>query len=122
MIINSRLKEAHEKYKAQQYPGGYVARPKLSDEELKYNAKMCGIKYREKNKETLKLKKMKYDDDHKEERKAYDKERRIKNEKKLKKVIECECGGKSIFENLHHHRKTKRHMTYLKYQEDLLKK
>ena len=119
------LTEEEEEQK-KKYPSLYTTitmrGPKMSDEELKENAKISSNRYREQNKEKLRIQKKIYDDKHKEERKIYSKEHRIKIADKLNEVIKCECGGKSIYGNLHHHKKTKRHMTYLKYQEDLLKK
>ena len=96
-------------------------RIKLTDEERKQNNKMRNKIYREKNRDKVILIKKKYDDGHKEERRKYEKEYRIKNAEKLTEKIECECGSKTIYDNLHHHRKTKKHITYLKYQDELKK-
>ena len=44
---------------------------------------------------------------------------REKNADKFKKSIQCECGGRYFYQNISNHRKTQKHSTFLKFQQNL---
>jgi hypothetical protein len=81
-------------------------------------------KYRNENKDEIKKNAKKYHEEHKDERneynKKYYKENKEKskkyyenNKEKLKEKITCECGSIISRENIAHHRKTKKHISFL---------
>jgi hypothetical protein len=79
-------------------------------EENKEEIKEYSKKYREENKEEIKVKGKKYREENKEEIKEYSEKYYEENKEK----ITCECGSIVTKCNLTKHKKTKKHLEYLK--------
>ena len=77
---------------------------KLSQNEKVERKQLLAREYRERNRDKKNL---------------YDREYREKNGLNITYV--CECGGRAMKRNISHHRKTKKHITYLKYQDEIKK-
>jgi hypothetical protein len=78
---------------------------KQRDEKLR--KENCNNKSSEENKRI-------YTDEHKDNKKEYDKLYREANKEYLNKKIECECGGKYILRHKSTHFITKKHLEYVK--------